>query len=76
MESRSLEYGGRFWIAHLRAFREDAFWRAYVSFEECATGLVHRTAAVFYERDARELRERFLSFESPALQAFLRSALP
>jgi len=76
MEARSVEYTGRMWIAHLRAFREDDFWRAYISFEETSSGRVHRTASVFYERDAKELRDRFLSFESGALQAFLRSALP
>jgi hypothetical protein len=76
MEARSVGYAGRMWIAHLRAFREDGFWRAYISFEEAASGRVHRTAPVFYERDAKELRDRFLSFESGALQAFLRSALP
>lgn len=76
MEARSVEYAGGMWIAHLRAFREDGYWRAYISFEECGSGRVHRTAAVFYERDAGELRDRFLSFESAALQAFLRSALP
>jgi len=31
---------------------------------------------VFCESNAGELRERFLSFEHAALEAFLRSALP
>ncbi len=76
MEARPLELAGAPWIAHLRAFQEGGFWRAFISFEECGTGRLHRTAPVFYERDAAELRDRFLSFEPAALQAFLRSALP
>lgn len=76
MESRDVDLGGDPWTAHLRAFREGGFWRAFIAFEESGTGRVQRTAAVFYERDASELRDRFLSFEPVALQAFLRSALP
>ena len=37
---------------------------------------MHRTALVFRESDPADLRERFLSFESGTLEAFLRSALP
>jgi hypothetical protein len=76
MEVRDLDIGGRPWTAHLRAFQEGGFWRAFISFEEGGTGRLHRTASVFYERDAAELRDRFLSFEPEALRAFLRSALP
>ena len=76
METRALEFAGQAWTAHLRAFREGGFWRAFISFEEGSTGYLHRTAPVFYERDVGELRDRFLSFETGALQAFLRSALP
>lgn len=73
---RSLQVQGRAWLAHLRSFRETGLWRGYISFEEEGSGRVHRTAAVFCESDARELRDRFLSFEHQALEAFLRSALP
>ncbi len=76
MEVRSLEVHGRPWLARLRSFREAGLWRGYISFEEEGSGRVHRTAAVFCESDAGELRERFLSFEHAALEAFLRSALP
>lgn len=76
MEVRSLEVQGRAWLAHLRSFREAGLWRGYISFEEEGSGRAHRTAAVFCESDAGELRERFLSFEHQALEAFLRSALP
>ncbi len=76
LEVRSLEVQGRAWLAHLRSFRETGLWRGYISFEEEGSGRVHRTAAVFCESDARELRDRFHSFEPQALEAFLRSALP
>ena len=76
LEVRSLQVHGRAWLAHLRSFRETGLWRGYISFEEEGSGRVHRTAAVFCESDARELRDRFLSFEHQALEAFLRSALP
>ncbi len=76
MEVRSLEVRGKPWLARLRSFREAGLWRGYIAFEEEGSGRVHRTAAVFCEADPAELRERFLSFERPALEAFLRSALP
>lgn len=76
MEERVVEYHGRPWRARLRSFRDEGLWRGYIAFEEHETGRVHRTAAVFCEDDPGDLRERFLSFESTALEAFLRSALP
>ena len=76
MEVRSVEYRGRPWLARLRSFREQDLWRGYIAFEEGGSGRVHRTATVFCEHHPSELRERFLSFESTALEAFLRSALP
>jgi hypothetical protein len=76
MASRSVVHDKATWNARLRAFRDDAMWRGYIAFEEPATGGVHRTGTVFCERDLEELRKRFLSFDRPALEAFLRSALP
>jgi len=76
MGVRPLEVRGRRWLAHLRSFREAGLWRGYISFEEGASGRVHRTAAVFCETGAGELRDRFYSFEDAALEAFLRSTLP
>ncbi|NJD19575.1 MAG: hypothetical protein FIA95_09890 [Gemmatimonadetes bacterium] len=76
MAVRALEVHGRPWLAHLRSFREAGLWRGYISFEDEGSGRAHRTAAVFCESDAGELRERFLAFEHAALEAFLRSALP
>jgi len=76
MEVRQVEYNGRPWLARLRSFREQDLWRGYIAFEERDSGRVHRTATVFCEDHPADLRERFLSFESTALEAFLRSALP
>lgn len=76
LEVRVLEHGGRSWLAQLRAFRDQGLWRGFIAFEDRETGRVHRTATVFCEGRIGELRERFLSFESTALRAFLRSALP
>ena len=64
------------WLARLRTFREAGLWRGYISFEEEVSGRVHRTATVFCESRADELRERFVSVEQTTLEAFLRSALP
>jgi hypothetical protein len=76
MEGRLFEYGGGRWIAHLRCFRDAGTWRGFIAFEERDSGSVHRTALVFSEPGPAEVRERFLSFESATLEAFLRSALP
>lgn len=76
MEARSFEYGRFSWTANLRAFRDNGLWRAHIAFEERSSGRAYATAPIFCEEDARELRDRFLSFDTSALQAFLRSSLP
>lgn len=76
MATRRLTCVGQTWTARLRAFRDDAFWRGYITFEEVGRGRVHRTGTVFCEDEPGELRRRFISFETPALEAFLRSSLP
>ncbi len=76
IEARLFEYREHPWVAHLRSFRDGGTWRAYIAFEERRTGDVHHTAPIFAEDDPADLRERFLSFETAALEAFLRSALP
>ena len=76
MGVRPMVVQGRSWLAHLRSFRDAGLWRGYISFEDEGSGRVHRTAAVFCETGAGQLRERFFSFEDAALEAFLRSALP
>ncbi len=76
LEGRVLEYRGEPWVAHLRGFRDRDAWRGFIAFEDDASRSVHRTALIFREAGPAELRSRFLSFESIALEAFLRSALP
>lgn len=76
IDARRLTYGGRPWLAHLRAFRDSGLWRGFIAFEDEESGRIHRTAVVFCEGGLGELRERFVRFEMPALEAFLRSALP
>jgi len=76
VESRLFACGGRSWTAHLRSYQDSGLWRGYIAFTGDGDPRVHRTAPVFCEQDPSELRERFLSFEPAALQAFLRSALP
>jgi hypothetical protein len=76
MATQGLTFAGHEWLARLRAFRDGGFWRGYITFEQADQARVHRTTAVFCERDPADLRKRFLSFEPAALEAFLRSALP
>jgi hypothetical protein len=76
VEVRSVVYQGRPWVARLKSYRDGGVWKGYIAFADEAVGRVHRTAPVFREADPVTLRDRFLSFEAVALQAFLRSALP
>jgi len=76
LETRRLVRGPDAWTVRLRGFRDGGVWRGYIAFEEQASGRVHRTALIFRERDAWDLRERFLGFEPATLEAFLRSSLP
>lgn len=76
VEARLFDFAGEPWIAHLRSFRDGGAWRGYIAFEDRASRRIHRTALIFRETDPADLRERFLGFETVALEAFLRSALP
>lgn len=76
VETRTFDAAGRSWVAHLRSFRDSGLWRGYITFQEEGSGRTLRTTEVFCEQDVSELRERFQAFESAALEAFLRSALP
>ena len=76
LEARRLDRKGASWVARLRGFRDHDAWRGFIAFEEASVGTVHSTAIIFREHDASALRERFLSFESATLEAFLRSSLP
>ena len=76
LETRSFDAWGEPWTAHLRSFRDGVVWRGFISFEARRSGRTHRTALVFRESDPADVRERFMSFETASLEAFLRSALP
>lgn len=72
---RTLRTNGSTWLASLRAYRDTSGWRALIAFEDESGGR-YRTAGVFHEHDPVDLKDRFMSFDEPALSAFLRSALP
>lgn len=74
--TRDFVAGDRAWTAHLRSFRDGEAWRGFIAFEDRRSSTLHRTALIFRESDPVEVRERFMSFESRALVAFLRSARP
>lgn len=74
VEMQTFPHGGVLWQAFLRVYREPEGWRGLIAFQQ-DSGPVYRTAGVFHEADPAELRQRFLSFDQPALEAFLRSAL-
>lgn len=77
MDLRRLGSGAGSWTARLRGFRDGDVWRGFIAFEdEAAADGVHRTALIFREATVSDLRDRFRSFESASLEAFLRSALP
>lgn len=84
VDVRRLEHAGRAWVASLALFREPPEWRGYITFhpEEPADPVgstdrpSHRTADVFVEARAEDVRERFRSFSPDTLRAFLRSTLP
>ena len=76
LESRRLPRDDGRWVARLRAYRDDDAWKGFIAFEDEASGAVHRTTPIFRESDPRDLRRRFLGFESGTLEAFLRSTLP
>ena len=76
VEVRTFDHAGSEWWALLKSFREASVWRGYIEFEDAGSGRVSRTALIFSESDPAALRERFLTFENAALEAFLRSTLP
>lgn len=76
LEVREVRLSGRPWRANLRSFRDRGVWRGFIAFESEGAAGSHRTTTIFCENDLAELRERFLSFSSATLEAFLRSSLP
>ncbi|MGD2069835.1 MAG: hypothetical protein PVI57_14285, partial [Gemmatimonadota bacterium] len=68
--------GGRTWYASLDVRRATGAWRGSVAFHTEGDRRVFRTGEVFREVDPTAVRSRFLDFDVPTLQAFLRSVLP
>jgi hypothetical protein len=83
VDRRRIEHGGRAWEAALTVFRAPPEWRGFIAFQSegepdgaVTHGSAHRTADIFLEARAEDIRERFQSFSADTLQAFLRSTLP
>jgi hypothetical protein len=86
VDLRHIEHDGESWVASLGLFRAPPEWRGFITFqaeghadsaaETPRVRPVHRTADVFVEARAEDVRERFKSFSADTLQAFLRSTLP
>ncbi len=64
------------WQARLGLFRDQDGWRGFISFRSDDGTCDVRTADVFRGDRARDIRQRFHSFQEDTLRAFLRSALP
>ncbi len=76
VELRQVEHASERWQASLDVYRDDDLWRGYVRFHR-GFGESHlRTGDIFCEDELQDLRDRFLSFTSATLAAFLRSILP
>ncbi len=76
VEVREVSYQGRRWRANLRSFRDQGVWRGFIAFDSEHGSGVYRTTEIFCESELTRLRERFISFSSATLEAFLRSSLP
>lgn len=76
VEFQRMELDGEAWAATLRLVRRNGHWRGSVAFVREADGTSARSAEIFCEATAHEVRERFRSFELRTLKAVLRSALP
>ena len=90
VERREMGHGLERWEASLEVFRDGELWRGYIRFQpegndaevsrsdeqiRLAKGRL-RTGDIFCEDELQDLRDRFLSFTSATLSAFLRSILP
>lgn len=80
VESRPVPLSEGTWRAGLHLFREGGAWRGFITFrspDAARSGDEEiRTADIFREEEAEEIRERFLSFQDGTLEAFLRSVRP
>ena len=76
VESRGVTMEGRRWRASLNLFRRAEAWRGFIAFRPLEGNGGVRTGEIFREDDPEEIRERFRSYHTQTLQAFLRSVLP
>lgn len=76
VEVRSFRRGDGEWYAGLSLFRRESIWWGFLAFSRGDGVTVARTADIFREDRPEAIRDRFRSFGSDALQAFLRSTLP
>jgi hypothetical protein len=81
LDLRAVDHAGSSWVASLAVFREPPDWRGFISFQlsdEAVAGgrPLQRTADIFLESRAEDVRSRFRAFSDDTLQAFLRSTLP
>lgn len=75
LSRRFLVVGDKRWAAVLRAFRAEHAWRGYIAFEGPSADDRCRTAEIFRETTPEELKNSFSTFDTAALEAFLRSSL-
>ena len=76
VDVRPISHGDGPWNAGLALFQEGDQWRGYITFQESPGARAARTADIFLDGDPEEIRNRFRSFRTATLEAFLRSALP
>ena len=76
VELRKVEHASDCWQASLDVYRDGNVWRGYIRFHRGSAEAHVRTGDIFCEEELHDLRDRFLSFTSATLAAFLRSILP
>lgn len=75
-DTRVLTYRGVLWYASLHLYPDHHGWRGFIAFHSPQRPEPLRTADIFHEINAAQVRDRFRSFEDETLKAFLRSVLP
>lgn len=75
-DTRVLTYRDTVWFASLHLYPDDHGWRGFIAFHSPQRPQPLRTADIFQEPTATQVRHRFHSFQEETLEAFLRSVLP
>lgn len=76
VEVRPVRHDAETWYASLNVAPGDDAWRGFIAFHRGPDSRTYRTADVFRETTADDVRSRFRGFDDEALRAFLRSVLP